>query len=102
MASPFPFEQNRESRWVVYLDGETVVVQTRTEAGLLASIPVEHARLKGDEELKPDASRVRQILSVAKRYGYSSRASQELAAWLASESRKTQNVPGKTPDTSPG
>lgn len=86
ITAPFSFEPTKDKRWTVNLDGTAVVVQSLSEAELLAYMPVEHSKLHSDVLGKPDVSRVRKIVVTAARYSYTSPALRQLEIWLSGQS----------------
>jgi hypothetical protein len=85
MSSPLPFQKTTDGRWAVHCDQTPVVVQTRGEAELLASVSVEHAKLYDDTPGEPDRKRVEQIVALAKQYAYTSVALRALERWLGEQ-----------------
>ena len=79
----FPVEQTADGRWTVLLDNYPVTVQTRDEADLLASLPMQYTKLFTDVKGGPDAELCRRMIEVGKRYSYSSFAFRRLESWLS-------------------
>jgi hypothetical protein len=70
-APAFPIRERRDQRWEVFVDGEeSITVQTRAEADLLARVPIENAKRLNREKI--DLDTLRKILEVGDQYGYSS------------------------------
>ena len=82
VVKPFEIEPRPSGRWAVLVDGAAVEVQTLSEAELLAWLPLEHAKLHEELGNKLNVSRVRRVLSIARRYNYTSPAAQQLSEWL--------------------
>ncbi len=82
ITTPFPIKQTNDGRFAVHIDDNIVIVQTRQEADLLASISVEHSKTFTDVPGKPDAARVRKILQVCEDYRYNSHVPRQLEQWL--------------------
>ena len=77
----FPIRERRDHRWEVFVDGpESVTVQTKVEADLLALVPIEDAKRMNRE--KVDLDKLRRIIEVGDNYRYNSRAFRGLKSLL--------------------
>src|SRR3954469_17987458 len=77
----FPIRERRDQRWEVFVDGvESITVQTKAEAELLALVPVENAKRTSREQI--DLDRLRKIVEIGDNYGYTSSAFRGLKSLL--------------------
>ena len=79
---PFDYEKTAEGRIVRVAGRSDVLVAREWDARVLASIPVELARIQTDEVLAPRVGRVRAIVRVASEYGVNTSAIRDFATWL--------------------
>jgi hypothetical protein len=73
--SRLAFEQTIEGRWLVYLGNRHVFVQTRNDAELIASLPVELAKFSSGRIGKSDIARARKIVKLCESYNLHTKVS---------------------------
>jgi hypothetical protein len=77
----FPIRERSDRRWEVFVAGaESVTVQTKAEAELLALVPIENAKRMNREKI--DLDRIRKIVEVGHNYRYNSHAFRGLKSLL--------------------